>query len=364
MWMLLPMVSLLIRAIIGNPEIDESTLSVVIGLGNESNNLVTEKRSSNDIWETFKGESFKEMDNAKTINRDNVETEEGNGKIVVRVIYAESERLTTVLKGIRKVSQEKASPWLYSWENRRPSIEHGHGSSISCICRQLRLPTSSKRWNDKREKEYFDRSNVDLQTKRTKLTYDGYGRDTAVDEFNGIKRVAKMRKVGSKTPFNSWGGKRAEEQSIDREQFSQLSLGPNDRRLHFANAIKDVSPAGKDAGEIDYEKHAVRMINGISAVYQNWNRKRNHYPYPIPSRIYNETNQHDYTNDITDWLIPIHDKKSEQHGQYKKTKFNPWGGKRSSKACTFRFGNNYLTTPAYAETRPKGFPSTTGREYI
>ncbi|KAK9299399.1 hypothetical protein QLX08_007568 [Tetragonisca angustula] len=62
MWLIFPMVPLLIRAILANSEIDDTTLPDIMELGNDSNDILTDnhtEKSWNEIWKVWKKGSLK-----------------------------------------------------------------------------------------------------------------------------------------------------------------------------------------------------------------------------------------------------------------------------------------------------------------
>ena len=68
MWLIFPMVPLLIRAILANSEIDDTTLPDIMELGNDSNDILTDnhtEKSWNEIWKVWKKGSLKGERNEK-----------------------------------------------------------------------------------------------------------------------------------------------------------------------------------------------------------------------------------------------------------------------------------------------------------
>ena len=82
MWVIFPLVPLLIRAILANPEIDDTTLPDIMELGNDSNDILTDnhtEKSWNEIWKVWKKGSLKGERNEKAPN--NILTgEKGNSR--------------------------------------------------------------------------------------------------------------------------------------------------------------------------------------------------------------------------------------------------------------------------------------------
>ncbi|PBC31430.1 hypothetical protein APICC_05887 [Apis cerana cerana] len=302
MWLLLSMVSFLICAIVASTNNDDSTVADVIGLGNENNDITTEihtGRLSKDTWKTWKKESFKERRSGKEIDPNIFLTE--NGEIIKMWLD-----LPTEDKRFKKVSQEK-NPWLYYWENKRlnykPNVSNRRRGVFD-------------RWGGKRGKRCAQ-LDIDSQTKRTKIM-----NDVSLNEFKQTANTKKFHWI----PFNSWGGKRTEK-SNNRESFLIFSRNPNN--LRNLDVIEDGFIVERNSGKIDEENLAVQIKNLLSTVYKNSIGKRNPFLYSIPLRLSNRISEGKYTieDEITkNWPLSTPEKKAEQR---KKTKFNPWGGKRN-----------------------------------
>lgn len=180
--MIFSMVPLLIRAILANPEIDDTTLPDIMELENDSNDILTDnhtEKSWNEIWKVWKKGSLKGERNEKAPN--NILTgERGNLRSLIHL---------------------------------RP------------FCEIISFPVPFDPWSGKRAKGY-SRANVDLEGKGTKLVHDSYDLDAFADGFNNVKRIKARGNI-----FNSWGGKRAEKLNDRDDPFLSLTKSPGNFRL-------------------------------------------------------------------------------------------------------------------------------------
>ncbi|CAK9800307.1 hypothetical protein ANTQUA_LOCUS2400 [Anthophora quadrimaculata] len=221
MFLFLPMAFLSIRMIVASREIDDDSWPDTAMHENGYNHVTTDNRTRqfltemSKMWkaELLKGESKKQENDDPGVY---VSADSSKMKI-------EGKRKETVDSWVDLAREEKIgsegrkNPWLYWWADKRLSL---HEPSFSTIRRPIRVPFNS--WGGKRAEKTGN-----LQTKRSKLSYDRSDRNIFPAGLNGVKRMAEMEKVDWKIPFNSWGGKRAD-RSTDREQFLSLSENPKD----------------------------------------------------------------------------------------------------------------------------------------
>ncbi|XP_033352410.1 uncharacterized protein LOC117234931 isoform X2 [Bombus vosnesenskii] len=215
--------------------------------------------------------------------------------LLIRAILASSEIDDIVLPDIMDLENESNDILTDNYTDRP-------GNDIWKVWKK----TSFDPWSGKRAKEY-SRSKVDSQGKRTKLTHDWYDRDTPTNEFSNVKRITESVEW---TPFNSWGGKRAEKLN---NRDSVLALTRDPHNLHLM--AKDKLIAGRKLGD---EKLSIETKNWLSSMCNTCAKKHCEI-----------------------------EKKTKQNEQYEKPRaWGPWHGKRSLKTYTFRFGNEYFTVPA------------------
>lgn len=134
------------------------------------------------------------------------------------------------INNIRSISnfqasyQEKKDPWAYWWGGKRISLQ-GQNPGIR---RPIRVPFNS--WGGKRGRVVYPRQPETNQFAEDRIGNDHVG--ASVDGY-GVNRRAEIERTGWKTPFSSWGGKRArnvnaedddEVQDQDREQYSSLPV--------------------------------------------------------------------------------------------------------------------------------------------
>ncbi|XP_029038148.1 uncharacterized protein LOC114873707 [Osmia bicornis bicornis] len=207
------------------------------------------------------------------------------------------------------------NPWIYRWGNKkRQNVDEGSSS----VRRPIRVPFNS--WGGKRGEEYSRSAAILFPVKRTKLTtYDRYDRDGSIDGYDVKREATDMDKVRWKTPFNSWGGKRAGK-STDRERYLRLLMERVDNAPIFG-VLKEYG-----------------FVKGRNNEKGNDNfSNRNLF------RIYNKTNEYDSstTNRVNERLPLMPNKRMKHHEICKRTsRWDPWGGKRSLDTHTSRFGKD------------------------
>lgn len=308
MWAYLPMFSLFIRVIVANSEIDDTALSSKIGLASANDNVSNGNHTgkpSIDAWKMSKKERNKREIDPNVTPTDEMKVNADDLTNPERIVPKGRETagawfIPTRKEGFEEVSQERTSPWRW-WPDEKRDTEK---PTLSCECKiRGKYRHAYDGGGNKRGAAVYA-SNVGL--KRMEAGDDRNDRDKILNEFNGIKRQ-ELRKAAWR--WDKWGGKRAE--ISDRERILLFLKNPDVRILNVAG---DELP----------KERAVRIKDKILTTYG----KRDSNPD-------DEANDDERINEIDDWLSTR--AKKTEHGQHKKTKFNPWGGKRS-----VRVWNDYV----------------------
>ncbi|XP_017893180.1 uncharacterized protein LOC108632859 isoform X2 [Ceratina calcarata] len=298
MWVYLPMVSLLVRAIVGNSEIDDTTVSSDIGSGNASDISPNDNHTAEpsiDVWKMSKRERNKRGVDPNVIDEVKSRNDLLNSdKIVFKEMTMGPWFPPTRREGFEQILQERTNPQRW-WQDEKRNT----GKPIlSCECKlHVMYHHGFDSGGGKRGAVYTS----DVGSKRTKINYNRDDQNKILNELNGIEGQDLSKMI-----WDKWGGKRAD--MSNRERVLLFLKNPDARVL---NVIKGGLP----------KERAARIKDIILTMYGKHD-------------FDNEASNDERVNEIDDWLTTPAKK---EHEQYKKTKFNPWGGKRS-----VRSWNDYI----------------------
>ncbi|XP_076174869.1 uncharacterized protein LOC143150472 [Ptiloglossa arizonensis] len=342
MWAYLPIVSLLIRAIIGSSETG-STLSDVTRLQNGSNDIVYQRseKSTMDTSKEWKEGSFKTERKKTETTTDNIVSDEtkNNFNDVENSKSVEYDRGTDskIVVKKREITGMNFDRFVSNKQFPESFLKNG---ILFDYCRLIHVQPfynlGGKRGNP------FSRSNVPATGKRDKFTYDRDDRDN-VDGYD-VKRIADNRRI-KYPPFNSWGGKRAEKTNEEQEPFVVIvrSISDNGHSRNWWKCEKRVqrkNTRGKPVTKTMQREHRAPIDT----------EKATTFFYGNPLYENDETNGKDYTTQEAytdvDWVMSMPEKRESES-------FYPWGGKRSPNTQDFRFGDDYFNELA---------PSAKGRK--
>ncbi|XP_076230896.1 uncharacterized protein LOC143177028 isoform X2 [Calliopsis andreniformis] len=312
MWVLLPIVSILIPATVGNLETDSVRVNI-IQLENGNNDTLDDRMGKSAIVlskEWKKDESFSTGRNKKQTDPNNASDEmKGNENLhsiednerrdsAVKIVAKRGEVLRSWFDSSandKSSNQGREDPWIYWWGDKKHNKQITIRRSIPASWSQsVELP-SFHYW-------YGKRGQIGAQSKRTKPMYsDGDDKDAFMDRYNA-KREAEIEKVRWIPRFGSWNGKRAQKWS-NQESNRQLLMKPNP--------------------DVYLKETAVQMKPEIRAIFDEWERKCNNFPCDISLHEINEKNKNDYMtrdeianangndNHSDNWLTVALNKKGE-----------------------------------------------------
>ena len=341
--MFLPIVTLLMRVILGYPETD-GTISDAIQLENEGNDALdirAQKSATDASTDWQKEEPFSTLGNRKQTdptdimagwlrrgsehpgseeNRDNYRQVRGIGANA-KIVTKRRERVGSWHdsqakdKGIQNPVDDKKDPRIYWWGDKRISL---YRSSPS-IHRPIRVPFNG--WGGKRGNYFPFAESKSMDNANT--VYDIY---RVIGEVEFVK-------TPHKTTLEKLRGKRARkepaDQEPDRQQFVLIMGSPNlnDDAQTVFDATKDKFAKGGEFGQEADRKQ----------VFDKWDNKHNYFPYQFPLHAINRTTEQDYmtegeiTNnsnnnnddDNDNWLMSMPDKRVKD-GQVQKAASDSW----------------------------------------
>ncbi|KAG7190220.1 hypothetical protein KM043_006343 [Ampulex compressa] len=345
MWVFLPITSLLIRAVVGNSEIEKNPVEVNPKFQDATDEIKTPSIDMSKTWDESFLEKGKELDNLYSAN---IKEEDSHGdvekdrdpkfvgvselraKIVKKRsetasagswLYLPSKERVSSIAASSDLSQEKKSPAFNPWGGKRIAL-YKMGPNIR---RPIRVPFNS--WGGKRNGAY-DSAGAEQQAKRNRFLVDRLGPRILVEGLE-IKRVPEIGKSGWKVPFNSWGGKRSQELT-DIERRKLMLMAENDvGREESAFATGDLEEP------IDEKRSSKSGSGKTRARFNSWGGKRAEDPEDAGldnEGAYDYEDEEDKRRSLT--------KRSNQ-GLQKKVRFNSWGGKRDTRARTFLLDKDY-----------------------
>ncbi|XP_076294264.1 uncharacterized protein LOC143215746 isoform X2 [Lasioglossum baleicum] len=352
----LPMVCLLARVVVGNMEIGSNFSDMARSRNEDHDNFENRTKKSgpwiDDVSKEWNGDadiSLAMETGRKEVDPEGIETDEIKGRsvdLLQNVAKRGEEPMDSWLDTTTKEkasSQEKKDPWTYWWGGKRISSQ-GQNSDIR---RPIRVPFNS--WGGKRGRVVYPRHPESNLFADDRIGNDHVG--ASVDGY-GVNRRAEIERSGWKTPFSSWGGKRArnanaedddEVQDQDREQYSSPPVH------HILGLVADEFPKSEKAERFKGERNALRGKIEMAANDDGWGGKS--FPYRKP------------TDNNGNWLVQTYRLVSTKRAQPEKNKtlsFGPWHGKRNLRTYTLRLGDEYLEVPRRSAKEGLGFFSWAG----